>query len=97
MAAKRLYGSIGFGGVAGGAFGMAIRMALLDRVSTIMDFQFTSPVEEFRIGKEAIDQHFTLVYMITNGTTMVVQLLFTSLIMQRLGVGVALPSYPWRP
>jgi len=61
-------------------------------VSTIMDFQFTSSVEHFVAGSTG--EHFSLMYAITNVTAMIVQLLFTSLVMTRFGVGIALLVLP---
>jgi ATP:ADP antiporter, AAA family len=61
-------------------------------VSTIMDFQFTASVEHFVAGSTG--EHFSLVYAITNVTAMAVQLLFTSLVMTRFGVGTALMVLP---
>jgi AAA family ATP:ADP antiporter len=164
--AKRLYGIVGFGGVAGGAFGSITLAALIKRisaviwmlvlagvmlvimilayaasrriparaeqpeipganhkesnaamegarlvfrsrylltivvivglyemVSTIMDFQFTATVEHFMAGSN-IRAHFSLVYAITNVSAMVVQLVFTSFVMTRFGVGIALLVLP---
>ncbi len=166
--AKRLYGLVGFGGVAGGAFGSITLRALISRVSndtwmiilvgvmvvimilafaasrriparstrasdspkpqserkkanaamegaklvlhsryllaivaivglyeivsTIMDFQFTASVEHYVAGSTGA--HFSLMYAITNGSAMVVQLLFTSFIMTQFGVGIALMVLP---
>jgi AAA family ATP:ADP antiporter len=61
-------------------------------VSTIMDFQFTASVEHFVAGSTG--EHFSLVYAITNISAMVVQLVFTSFIMTRFGVGIALLVLP---
>ena len=167
--AKRLYGLVGFGGVAGGAFGSIALDALIKRVSTstwmmilvgvilaimalafaashripaanareasspkpkeegkkssaamegarlvfrsnyllaivaivgfyemvstIMDFQFSSSVEHF-VAADAIGAHFSRVFAITNVSAMVVQLLFTSFVMTRFGVGIALMVLP---
>ena len=164
--AKRLYGIVGFGGVAGGAFGSITLAALISRisagmwmlilagvmliimvlayaasrrvparaeqtqipevdnkksnaamegarlvfrsryllaivaivglyemVSTIMDFQFSATVEHFVAGSN-IGAHFSLVFAITNVSAMVVQLVFTSFVMTRFGVGIALLVLP---
>jgi AAA family ATP:ADP antiporter len=167
--AKRLYGLVGFGGVAGGAFGSITLAALLSRVSvslwmliligvmlvimalafaasrsipaggsnaakpakkeedakagnaalegaklvfrsryllaivaivgfyemvsTIMDFQFSASVEHFVAGAN-IGEHFSRVFAITNVSAMLVQLVFTSFIMTRLGIGTALLVLP---
>jgi AAA family ATP:ADP antiporter len=167
--AKRLYGLVGFGGVAGGAFGSLILAALISRisadlwmliligamlvimalafvasrnipasgshaeettarkehrrggnaalegaklvfqsryllaivaivgfyemVSTIMDFQFSASVEHFVAGAN-IGEHFSRVFAITNVSAMIVPLVFTSFVMTRFGVGIALLVLP---
>jgi len=68
-------------------------VGLYEIVSTIMDFQFTSTVAHYLTGP-AIGKQFSTVFAITNAVAMVVQLLFTSLVMTRLGVGVALLVLP---
>jgi AAA family ATP:ADP antiporter len=68
-------------------------VALYELVSTLMDFQFSSSVEHFLDG-DAIGEHFSLVYAITNGLALFVQLFVTSFVMTRLGVGVALLVLP---
>jgi ATP:ADP antiporter, AAA family len=65
-----------------------------EMVSTIMDFQFSSTVEHFVPG-ENIGAHFSKVFAITNIAAMIVQLFFTSFIMTRFGVGVALLVLPF--
>ena len=70
---------------------MAI-VAFYEIVSTIMDFQFTRSVELLVAGSTGA--HFSLVYAITNVSAMIVQLLFTSFIMTRFGVGTALMVLP---
>jgi AAA family ATP:ADP antiporter len=167
--AKRLYGLVGFGGVAGGAFGAITLAALISRVSThawmlvlvgmmlfimvlayaasrkipassvrvehslnpatdkktgnaalegaslvfrsryllaivvivgfyemvstIMDFQFSASVEHF-VAVDRIGEHFSRVFAITNVSAMIIQLVFTSFIMARFGVGIALLVLP---
>ncbi len=167
--AKRLYGLVGFGGVAGGAFGSITLAALISQVSTnvwmliliavvliimvmayaasrripaggapaahspkakmdgkesnaalegarlvfrsryllaivaivgfyemvstIMDFQFSASVEHF-VAAAGIGEHFSRVFAITNLSAMVVQLLFTSFVMTRFGIGIALLVLP---
>ncbi|MEB2286142.1 MAG: Npt1/Npt2 family nucleotide transporter [Myxococcales bacterium] len=62
-------------------------------VSTIMDFQFTATVSHY-LGGRAIGAHFATVYAITNAVSMFVQLVLTSLVMTRFGVGTALLALP---
>jgi len=167
--AKRLYGLVGFGGVAGGAFGSITLAALISQVSTnvwmliliaviliimalayaasrrvpagsaqaahapkaavddkesnaaiegarlvfrsryllaivaivgfyemvstIMDYQFSASVEHF-VASAGIGEHFSRVFAITNLSAMMVQLLFTSFVMTRFGIAIALLVLP---
>ncbi len=68
-------------------------VGIYEIVSTILDFQFTSTIVHYLQGP-AIGQQFATVFALTNVVAMVVQLFFTSLIMTRLGVGVALLVLP---
>ena len=68
-------------------------VGLYEMVSTIMDFQFSATVEHFVAGGN-IGAHFSLVFAITNVSAMVVQLVFTSFVMTRFGVGIALLVLP---
>lgn len=68
-------------------------VGLYEMVSTIMDFQFTSSVER-ALPAEAIGGHFADVFAVTNWTALVVQLLFTSWVMRRFGLTVALLILP---
>lgn len=72
---------------------VAAIVACYEVVSTVMDFQFTSAVAHFLDG-DAIKQHLSLVFAITNVASMLVQLFLTSAVMQRLGVGAALLILP---
>ena len=72
---------------------IAAMVAIYEIVSTVMDFQFSSAVQHFLDG-DAIGEHFSFVYAITNGMALVVQLCLTSLVMTRWGVGVALLVLP---
>jgi AAA family ATP:ADP antiporter len=64
-----------------------------EMVSTIMDFQFSASVEHFVAGNK-IGEHFSQVFAVTNVGAMVVQLIFTSFVMTRFGVGIALLILP---
>lgn len=68
-------------------------VGLYEIVSTILDFQFTSTVAHYLEGP-AIGKQFSIVFAITNAVAMFVQLFVTSLVMSRLGVGVALLALP---
>ncbi|MBN1569390.1 MAG: hypothetical protein JXA73_16210 [Acidobacteria bacterium] len=68
-------------------------VGLYEMVSTIMDFQFSASVEHFVAGA-SIGEHFSRVFAITNVSAMIIQLVFTSLVMTRFGVGIALLVLP---
>ncbi len=68
-------------------------VGLYEIVSTVMDFQFTSTIEHYLDGP-AIGRQFATVFTITNWTSFLVQLLLTSFVMTRFGVGVALFVLP---
>lgn len=68
-------------------------VGLYEMVSTIMDFQFTQTVEHY-VANEQLGSHFSLVFAITNWTAVAVQLVLTSFVMQRFGVGTALMVLP---
>ena len=68
-------------------------VGLYEIVSTVMDFQFTSTVAHYLSGP-AIGKQFATVFAVTNIVSMLVQLFLTSLVMSRLGVGVALLVLP---
>jgi AAA family ATP:ADP antiporter len=68
-------------------------VGLYEIMSTVMDFQFTSTVVHYLEGP-AIGKQFATVFAITNTVALVVQLLLTSLVMSRFGVGVALLVLP---
>lgn len=68
-------------------------VGLYEIVSTVLDFQFTSTIAHYLDGP-AIGAQFSTVFAITNVVSMCVQLFLTSVIMTRLGVGVALLILP---
>lgn len=68
-------------------------VGLYEIVSTVMDFQFTATVVHYLEG-EAIGEQFATVYAVTNVVALLVQLLLTSFVMTRFGVGVALLVLP---
>lgn len=68
-------------------------VGLYEMVSTIMDFQFTATIEHYLRG-DAIGVQFATVFNITNRVAFAVQLLLTSFVMSRFGVGVALLFLP---
>ena len=68
-------------------------VGLYEMVSTIMDFQFKSAVAHYLDG-EAIGVRIANMYAISNVLSFVVQLFFTSFVMNRFGVGMALLVLP---
>jgi AAA family ATP:ADP antiporter len=68
-------------------------VGLYEIVSTVLDFQFSATVSHYLDGA-AIGAQFSRVFWITNIVAMLVQLLLTSFVMTRLGVGVALLVLP---
>ena len=68
-------------------------VGLYEMVSNIMDFQFTSAVFHFLEGADA-KAHLFRIFAFTNWIALFVQLLLTSFVMVRFGVGVALLFLP---
>ena len=68
-------------------------VGLYEMVSTIMDFQFSATVLHFLEGDE-LKNHFDKVFTFTTWVAFFVQLLLTSFVMTRFGVGVALLFLP---
>ncbi|MFN3196896.1 MAG: NTP/NDP exchange transporter [Bradymonadia bacterium] len=68
-------------------------VGLYEIASTVMDFQFTATIAHYLDGP-AIGEQFATVYTITNIASLVVQLLLTSFVMTRFGVGIALMILP---
>lgn len=72
---------------------IAAIVGIYQMVSTIMDFQFSQGLELLLQG-DALAAHGARVFAITNWLALGVQLLATSFVMQRFGVGVALLVLP---
>ncbi len=68
-------------------------VGLYEIVSTILDFQFSATIEHYLSGDD-IGRQFSRVFAFTNWVAMFVQLFLTSLVMTKLGVGVALFVLP---
>lgn len=68
-------------------------VGLYEIVSTILDFQFTATIVHYLDG-EAIDAQFANVYAITNVVSLCVQLLLTTVLMNRFRLVVALLVTP---
>ena len=71
---------------------MAI-VGLYEMVSTIMDFQWTSAILHYLEGAQ-IGEQFSRAYSFTNFTSLFVQIVFTSFVMTRFGMGTALLFLP---
>ncbi|MBN1653675.1 MAG: MFS transporter [Deltaproteobacteria bacterium] len=68
-------------------------VGIYEMVSTIMDYQFSETVSHYLQG-DAIGQQFAVVYSITNGVALFVQLFVTSHVMKQHGIKVALLVLP---
>lgn len=68
-------------------------VGLYEMVSTIMDFQFTTAVQK-SLDAAAIPGHFAKVFAITNWAALIIQLVFTSFVMRKFGLTVALLVLP---
>ena len=73
---------------------IAATILLYEIVSNIVDFQLAVTVQRFIEGDTERDAFFALVGQVTGGVSVVTQLLLTSFVMRRLGVGVALLFLP---
>ena len=69
-------------------------VGLYEMVSTIMDFQFSATVLHYLDDDDEIGRQFDLVFATTNWVAFAVQLLLTSFVMTRFGVGAALLFLP---
>ena len=69
-------------------------VGLYEVVSTMVDFQFSSAVYHLVTDDAARSQHFASIYAVTNWLSAGVQLLLTSFVMRRFGLGVALLILP---
>ena len=70
-------------------------VGLYEICSTTLDYQWTATIERLLSGNEAqLKAHPANVYTITNWSAMLVQLLLTSALLRRAGVGPALLVLP---
>ncbi len=70
-------------------------VGIYEMVSTILDFQFTAAIEYFGVHNNIdIGRAFATTYAVTNWLALAIQLLLTSVVMRRLGVGIALLFLP---
>jgi len=68
-------------------------VGIYEMVSTIIDFQFSATISHYLEGDE-IGKQFATVFAFTNRFAFVVQILLTSFVMTRFGVGIALLFLP---
>lgn len=68
-------------------------VGIYEMVSTIIDFQFSATISHYLQGEE-IGKQFAMVFAFTNRFAFAVQILLTSLVMTRFGVGIALLFLP---
>lgn len=68
-------------------------VGIYEMVSTIVDFQFSATISHYLEGDE-IGKQFATVFAFTNRFAFVVQILLTSFVMTRFGVGIALLFLP---
>ncbi|MFT5366422.1 MAG: AAA family ATP:ADP antiporter [Candidatus Latescibacterota bacterium] len=68
-------------------------VGIYEMVSTIVDFQFSATISHYLEGPE-IGKQFATVFAFTNRFAFVVQILLTSFVMTRFGVGIALMFLP---
>jgi len=72
---------------------IAVMVGVYEIVSTILDFQFTSAVQ-FALDGDEIGRHIGLVYALTNGLALLVQIFLTSFVMRRFGLTIAISILP---
>jgi AAA family ATP:ADP antiporter len=68
-------------------------VGLYEICSTLLDFQFTATVLHF-VPRENLDTVFSAAYVAMNLTAVTVQFFFTSLVMRKMGITVALMILP---
>lgn len=68
-------------------------VGIYEMVSTIIDFQFSATISHYLEGDD-IGKQFATVFAFTNRFAFVVQILLTSFVMTRFGVGIALLFLP---
>jgi AAA family ATP:ADP antiporter len=74
--------------------GIAATILLYEVVSNVVDFQLSATVQRMIEGDTERDAFFALVGQVTGIVSVVVQLLLTSIVMRRFGIGVALMFLP---
>lgn len=69
-------------------------VGIYEIVSTVMDFQFSATLSHYLKGPQ-IGEQLASVFLVTNVLSLVIQLLLTRFVMQRLGVRTALSVFPF--
>ncbi|MDB4987330.1 MAG: transporter [Myxococcaceae bacterium] len=69
-------------------------VGIYEIVSTVMDYQFSATLSHYLSG-EAIGEQLASVFLVTNVASLLIQLLLTRFVMQRLGIRAALSVLPF--
>jgi AAA family ATP:ADP antiporter len=69
-------------------------VAIYEVVSTVMDYQFSATLSHYLSGA-AIGEQLASVFLVTNVLSLMIQLLLTRFVMQRLGIKAALSVLPF--
>ncbi|MDB4973833.1 MAG: transporter [Myxococcaceae bacterium] len=69
-------------------------VGIYEIVSTVMDYQFSATLSHYLTG-EAIGEQLASVFLVTNVASLLIQLLLTRFVMQRLGIRAALSVLPF--
>jgi len=69
-------------------------VGIYEIVSTVMDYQFSATLSHYLSG-EAIGEQLASVFLVTNIASLLIQLLLTRFVMQRLGIRAALSVLPF--
>jgi ATP:ADP antiporter, AAA family len=82
--------------VAGSPYLLAIAgmVAIYEIVSTVMDYQFSATLSHYLSGA-AIGEQLASVFLVTNVLSLLIQLLCTRYVMQRMGIRAALSVLPF--
>jgi AAA family ATP:ADP antiporter len=69
-------------------------VSIYEIVSTVMDYQFSATLSHYLSGA-AIGEQLASVFLVTNVASLLIQLLLTRFVMQRLGIRAALSVLPF--
>ncbi len=76
-------------------FYIAAILGSYEMISVLMDYQFTEVVSHYIDGRDALGQHFSTVYATVSWLSLIVQLFFTSAILQLGGIRKSLLVLPF--